>query len=159
MSVKALSWALDAIIGDKTAKLVLVSLADFCDENGECWPSQKRLAQRAECSVRSVQRALQKLVDDEFISIGRRHRDSGYRDVNLYVVNFARLGVRMSLRPKRQPDVVTGTVKGKNATRVSNRGSEGVDVEVGGYAGEHAGRQAQTQAYTHPLAADDEVPT
>lgn len=43
-------------------RLVLLALANYADENGECWPGVPRLAANCRCSERQVQRALAELV-------------------------------------------------------------------------------------------------
>jgi DNA-binding transcriptional regulator YhcF (GntR family) len=62
MSLKALNWALEVRAGNGTNKLVLMILADRYNEEFECaWPAVQWIADRAELSRRTVQRALRDL--------------------------------------------------------------------------------------------------
>lgn len=74
MSIAAVSWALD-YVDDVTSsvKLTLIALADFADEDGTCFPSQRTLAKRSVCSVRTVQRNLQELQKRGYVSVEPRY--------------------------------------------------------------------------------------
>lgn len=64
MSIKALNYALDIKIGDPIAKLIFINLANhFNDATEYSYPSQELLAERAECSIRTVQRKIEMLID------------------------------------------------------------------------------------------------
>lgn len=63
MSHRATSWAYRQLVGGAGAKFVLVALADFADETGCCWPSQKTLAVMTSQSERAVRRHLAHLED------------------------------------------------------------------------------------------------
>ena len=70
MSMKAFSWAMSQQVGDPTTKLVLLIICDhFNDSRGFAYPSQERLAEFAECSVRTVRRHIKSLLDREFIEV------------------------------------------------------------------------------------------
>lgn len=86
MSVKATAWALEQRIGNHQAKLILIAIADFADNRGECFPSQSSLAVVAECSVDTVQRHLKRLETSGFISRERRHTTNGNRTSDRYRV-------------------------------------------------------------------------
>lgn len=76
MSVQAIAWALSVKAKSPSAKLVLVTIANYADENGFCWPSQALIARQSEQSVDSVQRRLQELVIAGFLSRKVRRRKS-----------------------------------------------------------------------------------
>lgn len=62
MSVRAITWALDANVGDAAAKLLLVALADHADDQTQqCWPSIGYVARRCQLSEKTVQRRLRQL--------------------------------------------------------------------------------------------------
>jgi len=64
MSIKALNYALDIKVGDPIAKLIFINLANhFNDATEYSYPSQELLAERAECSIRTVQRKIEMLID------------------------------------------------------------------------------------------------
>ena len=53
---------IDLEIGDPTAKLIMINLANLYNDATEyAYPSQELLAQRSECSIRTVQRKLENL--------------------------------------------------------------------------------------------------
>ena len=88
MSWEALSWAAQQTAGGSTDKLVLIILANFADENGVSFPSHKTLAQRAECGLSTVERALKRLEKRGLVSIEPRYdrspEGSNRQTSNLY---------------------------------------------------------------------------
>ena len=69
MSANAIVWALDEnpnLAG--TAKLVLVILAEYANEQGHSLTSRTEIARRASCSVRQVDRALSVLKKQNLIT-------------------------------------------------------------------------------------------
>jgi hypothetical protein len=87
MSIAAVSWALRQKVGDATAKLVLIALADFADENDQCWPSQKLLAERAECSIDTVQRKIK--IIENLVSVIPSISSNGGRASNVYQLHVS----------------------------------------------------------------------
>ena len=83
MSTAALFKAIKADVGNQGQKLVLIVLADVANEKGECWPSHKYIAKKAECSVRTVIRALNELESKGFVYITKRSK-KGFKTSNLY---------------------------------------------------------------------------
>ena len=75
--------ACEAKTGDALAKLVLISLANRADNNGECYPSLARIADDCETTERSVIRKLEVLEAKGFITRVRRSED-GIKTSNLY---------------------------------------------------------------------------
>lgn len=62
MSIKAINYVIDLEIGDPTAKLIMINLANLYNDATEyAYPSQELLAKRSECSIRTVQRKLENL--------------------------------------------------------------------------------------------------
>lgn len=84
MSVEAMAWAFKQKINDAQTKLVLLALCDHADENGLCWPSQERLADKAACSLDTAQRRLQRLETLGFITVRRRRRQTSIYRISLY---------------------------------------------------------------------------
>lgn len=80
MSLEALSAVLHHSHSTGTARAVLTALAWHLGDDPEegCYPSQSRLASLAGCSVRQVQRNLQKLVELGEIEMSQ-HDGIGYR--------------------------------------------------------------------------------
>lgn len=69
-----------------TTLLVLLSLADQANDDGECWPSVAKIAQRCRVSERSVHRHLNDL--EELGEIGRRERPG---QPSIYTINLRQL--------------------------------------------------------------------
>jgi len=79
MSVQAIGWALAQKVGSSSAKSVLVAIANYADENGQCWPSQGRIASDTELTDRSVRTAMALLEENGFINRVERRRPDGSR--------------------------------------------------------------------------------
>ena len=63
-----MTLALKANTGSTGTKFVLLAVANYCDEYGQCYPSQQRLAEDTLMSVRSVRTHLAKLEAQGFIT-------------------------------------------------------------------------------------------
>ena len=63
MSIRVMSQVWDFGPDDATMKLVLLALADIADDQGKCWPSMERIAQRGCMSDRNARRIIRKLED------------------------------------------------------------------------------------------------
>jgi hypothetical protein len=61
MSWQATAWAVKQRTGDPALKLLLLTLANYADDKGCCFPSQATLSEDTEQSVDSVQRKLKQL--------------------------------------------------------------------------------------------------
>lgn len=88
-------------VGDRSAKLFLLILCDYADENNRAWPSIDRLMAEGEASASTVQRALRYLEDHGLIT-----RDENY-------------GTRY--RADRSPYVYHITLDGHNHVEYKNR--------------------------------------
>jgi Helix-turn-helix domain len=81
MSIKLLSAAWDLPIGS-TEKMVLMSLCDFANENGICWPSVATICLKTSKSERTVQSALKWLKDNGFYEINGYHKQTPLYELN-----------------------------------------------------------------------------
>jgi DNA-binding transcriptional regulator YhcF (GntR family) len=61
MSIKAMSWVWDQSPDKSTRLLLLLAIADHCNDEGECYPSIKRLAAKCRMSVRRTQQVIESL--------------------------------------------------------------------------------------------------
>lgn len=106
MSMEALTWAWSQTVGGgRCDKLVLLALADYADENWQSFPSRRRLAERAECSVDSVDRALKRLEAAGLIGPPqRRPHDRGGLSSNLYTLLWDAHPPSRNLRPPLAAD-------------------------------------------------------
>lgn len=68
MSVSLMSDAYASTVEDPTELAVLLSLANYAGEHGECWPSVARVATDTRLSRRTVQRKLQHLISAQHVS-------------------------------------------------------------------------------------------
>ena len=69
MSIKIMSWVLDHSPSEGKARLVHVVLADHANDDGLCWPSQKKIANRAGCSIEHVRVTIKQMVADGYVEI------------------------------------------------------------------------------------------
>ena len=87
MSVKAISWAFEAQVGNSNAKLVLLALADHANEQHECWPGAELVATKAEIHRATVFRAVNYLIKHRFIIKETRTHTSGVKRTPKYLLN------------------------------------------------------------------------
>lgn len=79
MSVQAMAWAFSVELSPGP-KFTLLALANFADEDGDCYPGQERLAQMTGQDVRTIQRHLKAMEESGILT--RRHQyreDAGGR--------------------------------------------------------------------------------
>lgn len=70
MSMKAFAWGMSQKVGDPTTKLVLLIICDhYNDSKGYAYPSQDRIGEFSECSLRTVQRHIKSLLENGFIRV------------------------------------------------------------------------------------------
>ncbi len=87
MSFQATNWASRQSTGSVSAKAVLMALANYAGERGECYPSQEKLAAQTEQSVDTVQRRLRDLVKAGLIFRPTQYRrGSGHYGVGITIV-------------------------------------------------------------------------
>lgn len=83
MSFQAMAWAVKQKVGNATGKAILLMLANYADDRGECFPSQERLAGECECSVATVARWLGLFVEMGFMTRHKQYGEGGYRRADL----------------------------------------------------------------------------
>ncbi|KZL21941.1 helix-turn-helix domain-containing protein [Pseudovibrio sp. Ad37] len=87
MSVQAISWAYRCSqVSDPIEKLVLVTIANFADEYGLCWPSQATLQEACCCSERKLRNCLNDLEALGLITRYQRRRANGSRRSDIFVL-------------------------------------------------------------------------
>lgn len=102
MSFQAMSWAVRQKVGNATGKAILIMLANYCDHEGACFPSQQRLADECECGLRTITRWLDQFEKDGLLVRERRSREDGSRTSDM-----------IRLLPTRQ----SGALEGQHATK------------------------------------------
>lgn len=83
MSFTATKWAWQQQIAANT-KLVLLALADYADDAGVCFPSQRKLASKCGLSRSTINVHLQRLVELNLISIEHQSNRLGQRTASRY---------------------------------------------------------------------------
>lgn len=83
MSIEVMSRVWKYGPDDKGELLVMLALADFANDQGECWPSIGRVAEKARMSERGVQKIVARLVEEGLLVV---HPNAGKKGTNLYVV-------------------------------------------------------------------------
>lgn len=90
MSLSAMVWALKQDVRNASAKLLLISLANYADEDGVCWPSIDRLSKDCSTSRQTVMNATKRLIDLGMIKAQKRTGGSNYGARSmLYTLNTA----------------------------------------------------------------------
>lgn len=83
MSIQAVAWAIEQKTGSPAGKVVLMCIANYADEAGECWPAQAKIAAETELSERAVRDWLQRLEKAGFLEREHRQRTDGSRKSDL----------------------------------------------------------------------------
>src|SRR5437899_4879417 len=71
MSLIVMTWAWTVPL-PPSPKFVLMALADEADDDGFCFPSHRRIAQKCSITERSVRRMIRRLVDDRYLVVLQR---------------------------------------------------------------------------------------
>lgn len=87
MSIQALNWAYARAVTPSAAKFILVTLANYADEVGCCYPSQRRLAIGTGQSERSVRAHMATLEKQGWITRAPRRRNNGSRTSDTFHLN------------------------------------------------------------------------
>lgn len=64
MSIKIMSWVWDNSPYGADRLLIHLALADWADDEGNCWPSQEKIAKKARCTTRWVREVTRGMVED-----------------------------------------------------------------------------------------------
>ncbi|KZK84942.1 hypothetical protein PsAD13_01476 [Pseudovibrio sp. Ad13] len=87
MSVQAITWAYGrSDITDPIEKFILITIANFADEYGLCWPSQATLQEACCCSERKLRNCLNDLEALGLITRYQRRRANGSRRSDIFVL-------------------------------------------------------------------------
>lgn len=103
MSVKHIGLVLDNFDAPPALKLVAIILADHADSDGVCWPSYRKIAERANQSERNVRRLVRQLIEQGIVTKLRtgtliKQGDKVMRVSNAYRVNAHAIQGRKLLR-------------------------------------------------------------
>lgn len=106
MSVKWISYIWDKTDYKEGDLLTALALADFANDEGECFPFMKTIAQKARLSVRQIQKIIKNFEADGFLSVKRSQGRGKKPSFTLKKVNSA---TPFADRKK----VNSGTIKGE----------------------------------------------
>lgn len=87
----------DPFILDQSELLVMLALADFCNDEGECWPSVSTVAKKARLTNRGVQKIMDRLISYGFLI---KDVGGGRGKSNRYILNVK--GEQRSLNQKQR---------------------------------------------------------
>jgi Helix-turn-helix domain len=88
MSIRAIDWAWRQQVGNNSAKLVLLALADYTNDNsGQCWPSLRTIEKKTGLSHDTVVRGIRLLKSKGLLTV--IHRCAGSSKLsNLYELDY-----------------------------------------------------------------------
>jgi predicted transcriptional regulator len=92
MSVKIMSEVFERSRTQGNARLVLLALADSCNDDACCWPSIRKLADKANVSEPILKKYLNALIEVGVVSREEREDSFGRQTSNLYTINVERIG-------------------------------------------------------------------
>ena len=102
MSIKIMNYVWEHSKQKGTELLLLLALADFADDSGDCYPSINRLAKKARTGERNTQKLLRKLETAREITIHETAGiETGHGKTNRYTVHTRRVN---SSTPGEQQD-------------------------------------------------------
>lgn len=107
------TWILDLPISAITLRVYCV-IRSFADvRTGKCFPSRRLIAERARCSIRSVDTAVHDLCAHGAISMEKRRSQNGDRTSNLYTIHAQRYAqvVQTATPPTANDDTTGGAGK------------------------------------------------
>ena len=92
MSVRIMSEVFERSKTQGNARLVLLSLADSCNDDASCWPSIRKIAEKANISEPITKKYLNALIQIGVITRDKREDFSGRQTSNLYTINIEKIG-------------------------------------------------------------------
>lgn len=96
MSIKAMTWVWDSAPKKfkSTKLLVLLAIADHCNDDGFCYPGVKRLAHKARISHTRCQDIIRELKEDGVLAVSIQDGiKTAHGRTNLYILNGYRLSI------------------------------------------------------------------
>jgi hypothetical protein len=92
MSVKIMSDVFEKSKTEGNTRLVLLCLADCANDEGACWPSIRKIAQKANLSEPMTKKHLNALIATGVVRREEREDHSGRQTSNFYTVDVAKIG-------------------------------------------------------------------
>lgn len=95
-----MTWVWDNATQAGADLLILLAIADFCNDDGECYPGVERIAKKARVSESHSQTLIRKMKDDGTISVVLNAGiETGHGATNRYYVNGYRKAVGLAIIP------------------------------------------------------------
>lgn len=164
MSIKAINWAWKQSL-PPGQKLVLIRLADRADDNGECWPSQKSIAEDTGQNERTVRRIVKQLESRGLLTrYWGQYREDGSRGSDHYKLHL------QDTMPGRLEDTMPGSTDvtqnttGQMVQDYRTNGAELQDTMPGRLQDTMPAKSTNTEPpiespRTHTLLSDSPNPT
>jgi hypothetical protein len=112
--------------------LVLLSLADSCNDDASCWPSIRKIAEKANICEPITKKYLNALIEIGVITRDERENQFGRQTSNLYKINVEKIGDDEIPKSVLHQVVSPSRVKSvEGVTRVSGGGGNPVQGVVG----------------------------
>jgi DNA-binding transcriptional MocR family regulator len=112
-------WVLDLPISASSVR-VYCCLRRYADnKTGQCWPSRRTLAMRAQCSIATLDRAVKELAEYGALIIAKRKNSAGDWTSNLYTVMSLPNGVASKVALPASRIGTTGTPTDGRRTKAS----------------------------------------
>jgi hypothetical protein len=114
------------------ARLVLLSLADSCNDDASCWPSIRKIAEKANVCEPITKKYLNALIEVGVVTRDEREDHFGRQTSNLYTIIVDRIGDDEIPKSVLQQVVSPSRIKSvEGVTRVSGGGGNPVQGVVG----------------------------
>ena len=128
MSIKVMAKIWETGPEKQSERFVLLALADFANDQGECWPSMQRLAEKTCMTERGAQKIVRRLEADGWLTIGT---GGGRHGCNQYTINpepcspFQEVETPNEVHPERRsPPNVDAETPNKSAENPEHRSPE-----------------------------------
>ena len=132
MSVKIMSEVFERSKTQGNARLVLLSLADSCNDDASCWPSIRKIAEKANISEPITKKYLNALIEVGVVTRDEREDHFGRQTSNLYTIIVDKIGSDEISRDVIQQVIAPSRIKSvEGVTRVSGGGGNPVQGVVG----------------------------
>lgn len=97
MSIKLMTMAFNASVGNPVRKLILIKLCDNANDDGVCWPSYARIADQCEVSKRCAMEHIKWLSENGFLEVESRFKH-GNQTSNCYTISADKLMLASTAR-------------------------------------------------------------
>jgi hypothetical protein len=138
MSIKIMSEVFEKSQTEGNARLVLLSIADCCNDEASCWPSIRKIALKCNLSEVMTRKYINALSIVGVLTKDEREDGSGRQTSNLYTINCDKIGsdlitkeiIAQATSPSRtaEREGVTGVSRGGGNAGYRGEGVTGVSM-------------------------------